>query len=172
MNDPIFDHDRLDVYRLSIEYVADAFDVCKSLSGLHRHARDQWLRAAQSIPLNIAEGNGKRSLKDRARFFDIARGSSFECAAIQDVLVATGGVNDSTSRDLKSKLKRIVAMLTRMAMKFDGVKEPSVDYAVAIDYEHEHRDAEHEHERGPEPSRAPEDGLRGFTNGKSIVRPR
>ena len=63
-------------------------------------------------------------------------------------------------------------MLTRMAMKFDSVKEASVDYAVAIDYEHEHRDAEHEHERKPEPSRAPEDGLRGFTNGKSIVRPR
>ena len=87
MTEPIFDHDRLDVYRLSIDYVAAAFEVSKSLSGLHRHARDQWLRAAQSIPLNIAEGNGKRSLKDRARFFDIARGSSFECAAIQDVLV-------------------------------------------------------------------------------------
>jgi len=88
------------------------------------------------------------------------------------VLVATSGLDDSTSRDLKSKLKRIVSMLTRMAMKFDGLKEASVDYAVAIDHEHEHRDAEHEHEREPEPSRAPDDGLRGFTKGKSTVRPR
>ena len=32
-------------------------------------------------------------------------------------------------------------------MKLDGVREPSVHYAVAIDYEHEHRDAEHEHDR-------------------------
>jgi len=163
MTEPIFDHDRLDVYRLSIEYVAAAFDVSKSLSGLHRHARDQWLRAAQSIPLNIAEGNGKRSLKDRARFLDIARGSAFECAAIQDVLVASGGLDDVASRDTKLQLKRIVSMLTRMAMKFDGVSESSVEYAVAI---------EHEHEREPEPSRAPEDGLRGFPNGKSIVRSR
>ena len=91
MTEPIFDHDRLDVYRLSIEYVAAAFDVSKSLNGLHRHARDQWLRAAQSIPLNIAEGNGKRSQKDRARFLDIARGSSFECAAIQDVAAGIRG---------------------------------------------------------------------------------
>ncbi|WP_162006601.1 hypothetical protein [Roseimaritima sediminicola] len=73
---------------------------------------------------------------------------------------------------MKLKLKRIVSMLTRMAMKFDGVGESSVDYAVAIDYEHEHRDAEHEHEREPEPSRARADGLRGFANGKSIVRHR
>ena len=172
MTDPIFDHDRLDVYRLSIEYVSVAFDVSKSLSGLHRHARDQWLRAAQSIPLNIAEGNGKRSLKDRARFFDIARGSALECAAVQDVLVLSGGLDYLASRDMKIKLKRIVSMLTRMAMKFDGVSESSEDYAVAIDYEHEHRDAEHEHEREPEPGRAPKDGSRGFANGKSIVPPR
>ncbi len=135
MNAPIFDHDRLDVYRLSIDYVAQSFETSKSLGGLHRHARDQWLRAAQSIPLNIAEGNGKRSLKDRARFFDIARGSSFECAAIQDVLVVTGALDDSTSRNLKSMLKRIVSMLTRMAMRSDGVEERLVDYEIASDYE-------------------------------------
>ena len=52
-----FDHDRLDVYRLSIEYVANAFESSRSLERLHRHARDQWLRAARSIPLDIAEGN-------------------------------------------------------------------------------------------------------------------
>ncbi len=47
MTEPIFDHDRLDVYRLSIDYVAQSLAVAKSLNGLHRHARDQWLRAAQ-----------------------------------------------------------------------------------------------------------------------------
>lgn len=78
MTEYLFDHDRLDVYRLSIEYVTNAFDSSRTLEGLHRHARDRWLRAAQSIPLNIAEGSGKRSLKDRARFLDIARGSALE----------------------------------------------------------------------------------------------
>jgi four helix bundle protein len=150
MDAPTFDHERLDVYRLSIEYVAFSYRLAKGLTGIHRHARDQWLRAAQSIPLNIAEGNGKRSLKDRARFFDIARDSSFECAAIQDVLVASGGIDLSTSTELKIKLKRIVAILTRMAMKLDGVSESSAEYDVAFDYEHEHRDAEQEHEENPE----------------------
>ena len=124
MTEYLFDHDRLDVYRLSIEYVANAFDTSRLLAGLHRHARDQWLRAAQSIPLSIAEGNGKRSLTDRARFLDIARGSALECAAIQDVVDVSGGPNQETSVELKSKLVRIVAMLTRMAMIFDGVSDP------------------------------------------------
>ncbi|XZE43410.1 hypothetical protein SH467x_002970 [Pirellulaceae bacterium SH467] len=49
MTEHFFDHDRLDVYRLSIEYVAKAFDFSRSLEGFHRHACDQWLRSAQSI---------------------------------------------------------------------------------------------------------------------------
>jgi hypothetical protein len=76
MNEPIFDHERLDVYRLAIEYVTSSYRIAKSLSGINRHARDQWLRAAQSIALNIAEGNGKQSFKDKNRFFEIARGSA------------------------------------------------------------------------------------------------
>ena len=168
MAEHLFDHNRLDVYRLSIEYVANAFDSSRSLEGLHRQARDQWLRAAQSIPLNIAEGNGKRSLKDRARFLDIARGSALECAAIQDVLVVSGGMSRETDHELKSKLARIVAMLTRMAMKFDGVSETLSEYNQSGEHEHEH-----EHGEEPEPSDA-DDGLdRPFlTCIASIPRPR
>ena len=42
-------------------------------------------------------------------------------------------------------------MLTRMAMKFDGVSDSLVEYTLGVDYEHEHRDAEHEHEEVPFP---------------------
>ena len=61
-------HEKLDVYRLSIDYVAWVFAQSVELTGIHRHARDQWLRASQSIPLSIACG------------------SALECAAVQDVL--------------------------------------------------------------------------------------
>ena len=120
MTDIVFDHDKLDVYRLSIEYVATSFDTARELSGPYRHARDQWLRAAQSIPLNIAEGNGKRSLKDRNRFLDIARGSALECASIQDVLWACSGIDDAFNRDGKHRLKRIVSMLTKLIARAES----------------------------------------------------
>jgi four helix bundle protein len=98
MTEPIFDHERLDVYRLSIEYVTSSYRIAKSLSGVDRHARDQWLRAAQSIPLNIAEGNGKQSLKDKNRFFEIARGSALECAAIHDILQSFDAIDAETTQ--------------------------------------------------------------------------
>jgi four helix bundle protein len=46
---------------------------------------DQLRRAASSIPLNFAEGYGKRTPKEQRRFFMIARGSTNEVAAILDV---------------------------------------------------------------------------------------
>jgi len=159
-----FDHERLDVYRLSIDYVARSFEASQSLEGLHRHARDQWLRAAQSMPLNIAEGNGNRSLKDRARFLDIARGSARECAAIQDVLVTTKGIKVQDDAAMKAMRRRIVAMLTRMAMKFDGVAESSAEDDAEIDCDYEHRCAALSTSTRLEPKRFVRN-----RNGKSIV---
>jgi hypothetical protein len=73
MTETIFAHEKLDVYRLSIEYVAASYGLAKSLRGANRHIRDPWLRAAQSIPLNIAEGNGKQNLKDKPVLPDRSR---------------------------------------------------------------------------------------------------
>jgi len=144
MAEPIFDHERLDVYRLSVDYVAYCYGLAKTLAGTNRHARDQWLRAAQSIPLNIAEGNVKQSLKDKSRFFEIARGSALECASIHDVLRVCDAITDDASQLGKSNLKRIVSMLTRLIQRTTVVSEDR------IEYEYEYRDAEYEYEPSAE----------------------
>ena len=68
-------------------------------------------RASTSIPLNIAEGNGKYAPKDRCRFFDIAHGSALECAAGLDILVAKTKLTPEQIRPGKERLQRIVRML-------------------------------------------------------------
>jgi hypothetical protein len=47
-------HERLDVYRLTIGYIAWVYEKTGKLEGVHRAARDPWLRASQSIPIPIA----------------------------------------------------------------------------------------------------------------------
>ncbi len=47
--------------------------------------REQLNRAAASIPLNLAEGRAKPTVKDQIRFFYIALGSVRECQAILEL---------------------------------------------------------------------------------------
>lgn len=117
-----FGHEQLDVYRAAIEYVGWAFRLCERLKA-NRNAKDQLLRASQAIPLNIAEGNGKATEGDRRRFFEIARGSALECAAVQDVLEVCGALSPAENTDAKRLLDRIVAMLTRLGQRGYSVRE-------------------------------------------------
>lgn len=121
-------HEKLDVYRLSLGYVAWVYEKADALNGIHRTARDQWLRASQSIPLNIAEGNGKTADADRRRYFEIARGSALECAAIQDVLVVGKALDEAESQARKRELDRMAMMLSRLGGRGYRVREGAVGY--------------------------------------------
>ena len=104
----IFDHEKLSVYQESIRFVVWSDEILETLpKNLAVHS--QLDRAATSISLNIAEGNGKYTAADRCRFFDIARGSALECAACLDVLVAKKRLVEAGPG--KAILIRIVSML-------------------------------------------------------------
>ncbi len=84
----LFDHEKLDVYRIALEFNKFEMPIINR-PDIPRAIKDQLFRAAMSVPLNIAEGNGKWSpAADRRRYFQIARGSATECAAVLDVIVA------------------------------------------------------------------------------------
>src|SRR6476620_1062375 len=112
-----FDHEKLDVYREAINFCAWVGKFLAAISA-KAAAKDQLDRASTSIPLNIAEGNGKFSPNDRARFFEIARGSALECAAALDVLVARKLAAPEQIKSAKESLVRIVEMLVGLLRKF------------------------------------------------------
>ena len=59
----------------------------------------------------LAEGNARRTRRDRLHFFSMAQGSAMECAAAIDVLRVTGRVSPADATRAKHKLTRIVQML-------------------------------------------------------------
>jgi four helix bundle protein len=61
-----------------------AIDFHKALEKLiiTGHMKDQLFRAATSIPLNLAEGNAKQSVKEKKRYYQTAYGSVQECKTI------------------------------------------------------------------------------------------
>ncbi len=62
---------------LAIEFYSKAEE--QKIAG---NLRDQLLRAASSISLNLSEGNAKASIKDKARYIQTAYGSLRECQTI------------------------------------------------------------------------------------------
>jgi four helix bundle protein len=105
-----FDHEKLNVYQVALEFNGWVGDLLATVEA-KAAAKDQLDRAATSIPLNLAEGNGKFSRRDRARFFDIARGSALEAAASLDVLVSRRVITQAQVVCAKEQLVRIVNML-------------------------------------------------------------
>ena len=77
--DSQFDHEKLDVYHLELKFVGWIaellLEVRNASDGFYRETCDQLDRASLSALLNTAEGNGKRQTRQRAKFFDDARGS-------------------------------------------------------------------------------------------------
>jgi four helix bundle protein len=68
--------------------------------------------------LNTAEGNSKRHGRQRAKFFDDARGSAFECAACLDASVAKRCVLPDRVRPGQEMPARVVAMLKPFSQCF------------------------------------------------------
>lgn len=134
---PMFDHEKLDVYQLELQFIGWVTDllaeVTKSAKGKTTEVCDQLDRASLSALLNTAEGNGKRQRLVRAKFFDDARGSATECAGCLDALVAKRAASEERILDGKKLLVRIVSILCVMVNRFDSpgqLKDEPLDESV------------------------------------------
>ena len=108
-----FDHEKMDVYGLAVDFVAVAWAIVTTLPTGHGDLGDQLRRASTSIPLNIAEGAGEYSRAEKARFYRIARRSAHECAAIIDVGRRLDAVTPPLQDQARDILLRIVSMLVK-----------------------------------------------------------
>jgi four helix bundle protein len=122
------DREKLDVYQLELKFLTWVSQFLADLSGplsaQTRELREQLDRASLSALLNTAEGNGRRQGRQRAKFFDDARGSAIEWAACLDASVAKGFASSERTQSGKEMLVRIVAMLTKLVERFDPYQYP------------------------------------------------
>ena len=109
-----FDHERLDVYQVSIEFIAIAEEIAKNFPKGRAYIADQLRRAALSVVLNIAEGAGEFSKNEKIRFYRIARRSATECAAILDVCKTLKVIENEMLTTARYQLVRVISMLVKM----------------------------------------------------------
>jgi len=115
---PLFDAEKLDVYRVAVEFQVLAAGLLPRRG--QATLRDQLDRASVSIVLNVAEGAGRFSGPDKARFYAMARGSATECGAIVDLVLARGLAPTLDCRRARVLLVRVVQMLTKLMVRVAG----------------------------------------------------
>ena len=109
-----FNFQKLDVYQRAIEFLAATTTIVSEFPRGCGALADQLRRAALSIPLNIAEAQGRPSTGESARAYAIARGSAMECAAIVDAASVLGAIDGAKATNARALLLRIVQMLSKM----------------------------------------------------------
>ena len=82
-------------------------------------------RAATSIPTNIAEGSGRRTLGEYLYQLSVASGSCNELEVLLDLSFDLDYIDKETSDDLHYTQERINKMLSKLRISLEKKKEES-----------------------------------------------
>lgn len=115
----MFDFEKLDVYQRSKTFHLEITRWFVSNPSVDSVTRDQLRRASLSISLNIAEGSGRFSQKDRRNFFIVARSSVFEVAAIFDILKDLGRIVQADFEKFYREAEELSRMLFALIKKLE-----------------------------------------------------
>ena len=75
---------------------------------------DQLKRALASAILDLSEGNGRTSHKEKASFFYISLASIAESASAIDIINVYGYISQETAEEIKSHLRIAYAMIRKL----------------------------------------------------------
>lgn len=114
------------VYQKAKTFNTEVYSYVKDAKLLDRTYKDQLSRAALSIGLNIAEGSGRFSPKDKRYFFAIARGSALECLAIFDLISCIPDLRDDRLVLLLGRAEEISKILFTIIRNLDEKVESAV----------------------------------------------
>ncbi len=115
----MFPYQNLIVYKKAFLLNKSIYKLLKGNSTLPSYIKNQLGRASLSIVLNIAEGSAKVTNRDRRNFFVIARGSTFECAAVIEILHAEAEISSEFKSQLDTGFEEISKMLYAMIKKLE-----------------------------------------------------
>ncbi len=133
-------HRDLQVWQLSMDLAQSVYELTGKFPKQEEYRiTSQLIRAAISIPANIAEGNARSTRKDYANFIGIARGSSAE---LETLLMLAQRVGFGTQDEIATVLElnhRVGKMLTSLRKRL-GQAPASQNRIPNLQSQHKPRD--------------------------------
>ena len=115
----MFAFQKLEVYRLSVNFVKDVYSLINTFPDTERFALcSQIRRASVSIPSNIAEGVSRISDKEKAHFIEISYGSLMEVFCQTEIAKELGYIADGQFEEIEEKVERLSKLLSSLRHRY------------------------------------------------------
>lgn len=106
--------EKLEAWQFAKKFVIDVYGITNVFPKKERFGLiSQINRAAISVASNIAEGNGRRSEKEKIHFIEISYGSLMEVACQLNISYELGYIE----KESLNKVKKDIIILTKMLSK-------------------------------------------------------
>ena len=123
----LFRHEKYEVWHKSVEYAVFASKLSKKLPIAEKYGlADQFRRSSASVAANIAEGTGRYSDDDFARFLSLAYGSLMESLTHLDIAFRTECVKESDLNLGRNQALEIAKMLSGLRKQLKKKKSSSL----------------------------------------------
>jgi len=114
----MFDFEKLEVYQHVNQTNVKVLKEIGNNTGGDPYLMDQWKRASLNSLLNLAEGTGRMSPKEKSHYYTVARSAVFESVAILNILRDLGSIAPDTYDDLYQDYERCSKMLLGMLRSY------------------------------------------------------
>ena len=115
----VYSFEKLKVWQEAKKLVVDVYHLLDSFPKFEKYALcDQIRRAIVSVPSNIAEGSGHRSLKERIHFLEIAYGSLMETYNQLLIAIELTYITEESVEATKPSIDAVAKMINALHNKY------------------------------------------------------
>ena len=115
----VYSFEKLKVWQEAKKLVVDVYHLLDSFPKFEKYALcDQIRRAIVSVPSNIAEGSGRRSLKEQIHFLEIAYGSLMETYNQLLIAIELTYITEESVEAIKPSIDAVAKMINGLSNSY------------------------------------------------------
>ena len=116
----VYSFEKLKVWQEAKKLVVDVYRLLDSFPKFEKYALcDQIRRAIVSVPSNIAEGSGRRSLKEQIHFLEIAYGSLMETYNQLLIAIELTYITEESVEAIKPSIDAVAKMINGLSNSYE-----------------------------------------------------
>lgn len=115
-----YSFEKLNVWQEAKKLVVEVYNLLDNFPMFENYALcDQIRRAIVSVPSNIAEGSGRKSLKEQIRFLEISYGSLMETYNQLLIAIELGYITEESVETVKPNIDSVAKMINGLSSAYN-----------------------------------------------------